>query len=1097
MPDRLDMPDWRNPADGSVMRWDPTSQRYVKGEDYDGDQPTEYSGVGQTLDPAKDRLKAKNPEQTGIMASWVPHEGDEVTYRGVGGAGSPQDGALGVVLRVRDAMDSRGPLALVKFDMHQTWMPTSALVPSDDVSDRMTAPVEWQQHGHDTPEQVENLVRSAAFDMDRTDMPNFHPGDRVVSDRDDSTHGQKGYIVEPSEGHEDGPWWSVQWDGTDWTEEVPERTISLLAPEQVPDHAPWDERSIKPELQRDTPEQQHDMVTHANAITALQCPYCGGQPAPDGVCGRCGKPVMNSAAPQPSHPQADMGTFNEVVPKPSVTQTDRSFPSLASRAFPEDESSWQHNLAAADLDSCPECSSSMIEGPHGAKCSSCGLKQPAVKIAFLPLLAAGAARLLAPLAMRAGVGAVAGEAATGEAAAAGGLEATNPGLMSAVGRTMGQAARVVGPMGGQQQQTPVTGPAAPTAVPYEKPMTIGHVSSNESWQVQFVQRGDSDNPEHDGTRGFQEEHSDAPEFLKDVNGIGGTKTEGDVPDWPKDFPEDWANELSDMDDHQLHALNELGNNLDHIIVLSDDDTKDGSSDDIFKKIDELLEKAFPGYRADKKEKKESSMDHEMLEKVAARRPKLCPAHGDLIDASLLEGKSLLGQFAPSNYGSNYCKSPDFDGKCNFKPAMTTQKFWDDKDEQAAQRKIEREQAAEQQRADELAGTTLDPTEHDVDFGDAPVAETSEPAGEYAPGLTEAPSAVAQPVAASVKEATLGVGTAVRRKSLSPRHDDPVGIIVALTTVHDSSPGRATVRFEDGNEEDVPMSELEPADGGGLGHPTMDHAMDAPHPFEDEMDAPVGGYSVPAGDMPYSYASVKEAEHDVSDAGHGEDADEYDFGHGLPTKQPDSAVAQDDQDGIAGIKDVNGSPLKEGSTYLMKSVDYTVPDRVTIDKVAGPDITYTIHAGDMDFQDKLSAADIELQGFTFEPEAGADMSEGSPDEMADDVPAPTVHQHADDSGEVKAASRAEGCACDEDLCECEGDKSEKTASVNLDAFFMWHAPEMNKTAGKDYSHSELRDLINEGEGKLARNYDSLQIDDVPHYVEFLNQQGDVSSDEWLW
>lgn len=675
---------------------------------------------------------------------------------------------------------------------------------------------------------------------------------------------------------------------------------------------------------------------------------------------------------------------------------------------------------------------------------------------------------------------------------------------------------------------------------------IAGAKSNEESQSVFIMRGDDDHPENDGTRGFQEQHSDAPEFLKDVNDLGGT-SEGEDAD--ADLPEDWMHELGGMSDEQLDALQAFGEKVDHIIMLSESE-HDESADEIFQSIDAALESVFPGYKGhpDEGDKKESSVStHEMLEKVAARRPKLCPAHTDLIDASLIEQKSLLGQFAPSNYGSNYCKSPEFDGKCNFKPAMTTQKFWDDKDAEAIQRKEEREQAAEQQRADELSGTTLDPAEHEVDFDEAPTAEwesddTDMGSSEYAPGLSDAPSAVGGPMPVAAKVASVEVGTAVRRKTHTPSPDDPVGVVVELTTVHPSSPGRATVRFEGGHEESIPVMDLEAADGGvDMGHPTMDYGVSAPGAMDPTADMdPIGDpYGAPAGSAPYSYASVKEAEHDERDTGHTEDADQFDFGHGAPAHQSETAVADDGQD-EAGVKDDNGHPLREGSVYMMSSADYSVPDKVTIDKIAGSDITYTIHTGQMDFQDTLSVADLELQKLTFKP-VEASPEEGSPEEMADDVPAPTEHQHADDGGNLsdfKAAGAKtaygdpddppETCpacshklggpsgfdcvnpACsdydgddpegEENECYCgkkksnglcpDCDKDEKTASVP-DEHIPWHTPELSKTAGKDYSSREIRELIEEGEGKLARNFDSLDLTQT-HYTNDIS-----NTDDWLY
>jgi len=1120
MADDLHMPDWKDPLSGKVMRWDPTSQRYVEGEDQDENPPMDWQGAGQTLDPAIHTVRPKNPDATGILAStWSPKIGDRVQlivdpHKGW----SPYKGESGVV--VGEPFPRKDGMAIhVKFDAHdaRSQHPTPVLIahlgpdtpltiPVDMDPDAVgdVIPVDLHRHDHDTEENGGlDLARSAGLSGSEEAICRHCQQPIWQSD------------------HGDG-WYHSKMDGLMYSKACSGGPLKN-------ENQPQAEPTVVPAMwhERDTPEQRANLVRHAS-----KCPNCAhGTVGVDGVCEQCH--YQQHELHEHAQPRADLGPFPDRVPKQNYLKTDHDYPSLASapkrlkdemRAFPEHESSWEHDLREADasLDACPECGGSMVEGPHGAKCASCELKQPAVTLggrqttawAFLAPLAAAAGRLLLPLVARGGAaaaGSAAGGAAAGGAAGATGGAASGS-LLGSMGNVMRGVSMGNMLMGGGQQPEQPAQPAPPT--PTAPAAMIAGAKSNEESQSDFIMRGDDDHPENDGTRGFQEQHSDAPEFLKDVNDVGGT-SEGE------DLPDNWVDELTGMSDEQLSALKMFGENLDHIIVLADSD-EDNSADEIFKSVDAALEAVFPGYKdhSDKGDKKESSVNiDEVLEKVAARRPKLCPAHTDLIDHSLLAGSPQFGSFAPSNYGSNYCKSPDFGGKCNFKPAMTTQKYWDDKDAEYEQRKLEREQAAEQQRADELAGTTLDPAEHDVDLSAEPTAEwegddTDIGTAEYAPGLSEAPSAVGAPMPVAAKVASVEIGTAVRRRSLTPSHDDPVGVVVELTTVHPSSPGRATVRFEGGHEESIPVTELEPADGTGTDHPTMDFSAGGGADPAADMD-PIGDpYGAPAGYAPYSYASVKEAEHSDSDTAHVDDADQFDFGHGAPAHQSETAVA-DDGENEAGIKDESGHPLKEGSTYLMASPDYTVPDKVTIDKIAGSDITYTIHTGQMDFQDTLSVADLQLQKLTFKP-VDASPAEGSPGDLADDVPAPTEHQHSDDGGNLsdfKAANLAnfgdkaapafgsedeEGkctCAGDHECEECVEDRRErdfaegKTAS--LDDHFPWHAPELSKTAGRDYSSREIRELIEEGEGKLARNFGDLDLTQT-HYTDDIS-----NTDDWLY
>lgn len=77
----------------------------------------------------------------------------------------------------------------------------------------------------------------------------------------------------------------------------------------------------------------------------------------------------------------------------------------------------------------------------------------------------------------------------------------------------------------------------------------------------------------------------------------------------------------------------------------------------------------------------------------ARRPKLCPYHSDIIDYSLQFGdpKEALSIIAPQQYGSQWCKSGEFRATCNFKPAMVRQEYWDQRENELQQRRLEREQ----------------------------------------------------------------------------------------------------------------------------------------------------------------------------------------------------------------------------------------------------------------------------------------------------------------------------------------------------------------------------------------------------------------------
>lgn len=138
----------------------------------------------------------------------------------------------------------------------------------------------------------------------------------------------------------------------------------------------------------------------------------------------------------------------------------------------------------------------------------------------------------------------------------------------------------------------------------------------------------------------------------------------------------------------------------------------------------------------------------------ARRPKLCPYHSEVVDVSLGAGDPQAGFNAMSAHawGEQHCKG-NFEGSCNFRPAMVTQKYWDDKrteyDERRQQRELDR--LTQPDAVPELSIDT-EPIMHAEPLADEPGKEgVTDIDGE----LENAPSAVGGgelSMAASTKEA---------------------------------------------------------------------------------------------------------------------------------------------------------------------------------------------------------------------------------------------------------------------------------------------------------------------------------------------------------
>lgn len=139
---------------------------------------------------------------------------------------------------------------------------------------------------------------------------------------------------------------------------------------------------------------------------------------------------------------------------------------------------------------------------------------------------------------------------------------------------------------------------------------------------------------------------------------------------------------------------------------------------------------------------------------SARRPRMCPYHKEVTDIALAAGDPTAGFNAMAQHAwtGNHCQGGDYEGaKCNFKPDMVTQSYWDNKAEQAEHRRVEREEAQRLQEAQPIAPEPewdqLDELhgEDDTNYSDEPsaIGEGAEP---------EFQTQELMPMAASTKEA---------------------------------------------------------------------------------------------------------------------------------------------------------------------------------------------------------------------------------------------------------------------------------------------------------------------------------------------------------
>jgi phosphohistidine swiveling domain-containing protein len=80
------------------------------------------------------------------------------------------------------------------------------------------------------------------------------------------------------------------------------------------------------------------------------------------------------------------------------------------------------------------------------------------------------------------------------------------------------------------------------------------------------------------------------------------------------------------------------------------------------------------------------------------------------------------------------------------------------------------------------------------------------------------------------------------------------------------------------------------------------------------------------------------------------------------------------------EDSEGHPLKEGSTYELRSEGYAIPDRVRIDKVLPDKVVYTIESGGVKYRDQLTAKEVRTGGYTFE--RGTDAPDSATEDLGD-------------------------------------------------------------------------------------------------------------------
>jgi hypothetical protein len=202
----------------------------------------------------------------------------------------------------------------------------------------------------------------------------------------------------------------------------------------------------------------------------------------------------------------------------------------------------------------------------------------------------------------------------------------------------------------------------------------------------------------------------------------------------------------------------------------------------------------------------------------ARRPKLCPYHSEVMDISLASGDPTAGfnAMATHAWGPQHCQSSEFEGGCNFKPAMVTQAYWDEKAERAQQRAEERQRqqeidqtVEETQIPDSLEGIDETPPVDDIAEGETITFDDN---GGIDSELSDAPSAVGE-----------GAGVALEPMAAATRQGE------ALKTV-DVDQGSAKDGSPKINKDKWKPNALNPS-GNLPERPEGEESEGSPHPTE--------------------------------------------------------------------------------------------------------------------------------------------------------------------------------------------------------------------------------------------------------------------------
>jgi hypothetical protein len=201
----------------------------------------------------------------------------------------------------------------------------------------------------------------------------------------------------------------------------------------------------------------------------------------------------------------------------------------------------------------------------------------------------------------------------------------------------------------------------------------------------------------------------------------------------------------------------------------------------------------------------------------------------------------------------------------------------------------------------------------------------------------------------------------------------------------------------------------------------------------------------------------------------------------------------EQDSSMSWVDASGQPLQVGSTYLIHSPKYSIPERATITSVKPHAIEYT-QTGTLglDKSIEVTKQESDMDALEFIPADGGDAEVGAPglDQNADYAGQadPGYQDDLADSSDYRNLASVQSEYAEHNAAQ---EAEYKRTHAHLEHLFEDNIPESARTAGANFTPNEQDTLIREP--GTARNLDRLNLRGTHYSPDF----GVEEDETWLW